>query len=142
MTNDAVCAVNTNDAVAAVPSSDPVNDEADTAPIIFKDPVIPTLPVNTWVSDVKLPKRVEPVIKIIDEVIVCATKVFLTVKLSADEAVNAFVDQLEVPNKLPVKLVIVAGPVMVRVPDIAVDPVIIRDCLTSRLLAIPVLPEK
>jgi len=37
----------TNDAVAAVPNKDPVNDEADTAPIIANDPVILTLPVNT-----------------------------------------------------------------------------------------------
>jgi hypothetical protein len=44
----------TNDAVAAVPNSDPVNDEADTDPIIdtlpviFKEPVITWLPLNVF----------------------------------------------------------------------------------------------
>ena len=57
-----------------------------------KEPVTLTEPVNWWVLDNKLPKRVDPVTKSILEVIVWATIVWavsvpLTVKLSAEDAV-------------------------------------------------------
>ena len=59
-----------------------------------KLPVTLTEPVNSWVFDNKLPKRVDPVTKSILEVmvwaiIVWAVRVPLTVKLSAEDAVDA-----------------------------------------------------
>ena len=58
------------------------------------EPVTNNDPVNVWVSVNKLPKRVEPVIKLTEEVIVWTTIVVavnvpLTLKLSAEEAVLA-----------------------------------------------------
>ena len=63
-------------------------------PFTTKEPVIPTLPVNWWVLVNELPKRVDPVTKSVDEVIVCTTivcavRVPLTIKLSALDAVFA-----------------------------------------------------
>jgi hypothetical protein len=63
-------------------------------PFTAKLPVIDTLPVNWCVLVDKLPKRVEPVTKSVDDVMVWATIVWavnvpLTKKLSADDAVVA-----------------------------------------------------
>ena len=63
-------------------------------PFTAKEPVALTEPVNWWVFDNKLPKRVDPVTKSILEVmvwttIVWAVRVPLTVKLSAEDAVDA-----------------------------------------------------
>ena len=72
----------------AVPNNDPVMLGE------FNDPVIETLPVNSWVLVNNVPKRVDPVTKSMLEVmvwatIVCAVNVPLTKKLSAEEAVDA-----------------------------------------------------
>ena len=87
VTYDAVCAKVTNDAVAT-----DIDDvwfvRITFDPFTVNDPVIKTEPVNSCVFVSKLPLRVEPVTKSIDEVIVCATIVWAvnvppTVKLSA-----------------------------------------------------------
>lgn len=54
-----------------------------------------------------VPKWVDPVINSTEDVMVCATivcavRVPLTIKLSADDAVTAFSAQLAVPNRDPV----------------------------------------
>ena len=83
--------------------------------------------------DNKLPNIVDPVTKSTEDVIVCTTKVcavivpliraleavkeFLTMKSSAEDAVAAFLAQLAVPNKDPVKPVVaVTDPVTVKFP--------------------------
>jgi hypothetical protein len=57
------------------------------APATANDPVIPTLPVNACVLANKLPKRVDPVTKSTDDVIVCTTNV---VAVNVPATVNAF----------------------------------------------------
>ena len=59
------------------------------------EPVIPTDPVNACVLANKLPKRVDPVTKSTDEVIVCTTNVVAvnvpaTVKAGENDAVVAY----------------------------------------------------
>jgi len=76
-------------------------------PFIIKDPVIFTEPVNSCVLDNSLPNIVDPVMYSVLEVITCATivcavKVPLTKKSSAEDAVKELIAQLEVPYKDPV----------------------------------------
>ena len=89
----------------AVPNREPVRLLIVARPVTFNEPVILTEPVNWWVLVSKVPNLVEPVTKSVEEVIVWATIVctvnvleikallavilFLTIKLSADDAVNA-----------------------------------------------------
>ena len=109
-------------------------------PFTDSDPVIETEPVNTCVFERLLPNTLDPELYITEELTVCTTRVcavkvpfinaddavieFLTIKLSADDAVSALIAQLEVPNKLPViPDVTLNEPVTVKLPVITADPV-------------------
>ena len=84
--------------VNAFPKLAPVLVTWNSVPLVItaNEPVILIDPVNWWVLAVNDPKRVDPVTKSIDEVIVCTTNVcavnvFATVNVFANEAVAAVV---------------------------------------------------
>jgi hypothetical protein len=77
----------------------------------------------------KLPNLVDPVTKSTDEVIVCTTNVcavnvFLTNKLSAEDAVNAVVAIDAVPDIVPPPAIVI-DPLILILPDTDSEPVIV-----------------